>query len=256
MFDQSFVDGGGAAIKPWAVAASLVGQCLLVGTMVLIPLVYTNELPVEEWLRNTVLLAPPPPPPPPVAEPVNARVVPEAPKRFEPVLHAPAVIPDEVAIVDPLGSPDGIEAPSLAGLAGGVVGGVLGGVPGGIAGREGPTVLPPPPIRVGGTVQAARILRRVMPLYPPEASEQGIGGTVRLEAIITAEGLVRDISVLEGHPFLIESAVTAVEQWRYRPTRLNDVPVEVITFVDIVFKPLPPEELEKRKRLQKKNKKS
>ncbi len=252
MFEQSFVDGGGARIKPWTVAASLVGQCLSVGVMALIPLVYTYKIPVDEWLRNAVLLAPPPPPPPP-AEPVTAPVVPEAPKRFEEVLHAPTAIPDEVAIVDSSGDPEAIQAPNLAGLAGGVAGGVPGGVPGGIPGSTGLTVLPPAPIRVGGTVQAARILNRMMPIYPPEASEEGIGGTVRLEATITAEGRVREISVRDGHPLLIESAVTAVEQWRYRPTLLNGVPVEVITYVDIVFKPRPPEEKDKKK--DRKNKK-
>ena len=188
MFEQSFVDGGGARIKPWTVAASLVGQGLSVGVMTLIPLVYTYEIPVDEWLRNAVLLAPPPPPPPPAAEPVAAPVVPEAPKRFEEVLDAPTAIPDEVAIVDSSGDPEAIQAPNLAGLAGGVAGGVSGGVPGGIPGSTGLTVLPPAPIRVGGTIQAARILNRMMPIYPPEASEEGIGGTVRLEATITAEG--------------------------------------------------------------------
>ena len=254
MFDHSFVNRSGVTLKPWTVAASLAGQCVSVGLMALLPLVYTYEIPVSEWLRSAVLLTPPPPPAAAPA-PVAVRVVPKAPKRFEPVLRAPTAIPDDIAIVDPPGSPDGLEAPSLAGLVGGVVGGVPGGVPGAIARSGGLTVPPPAPIRVGGTIQAARILNRVMPLYPPEASDEGIGGTVRLEAIITAEGLVREISVLDGHPFLIESAVTAVEQWRYRPTRLNGVSVEVITHVDIVFKPLPPEELEKRKRRRKRDKK-
>ena len=254
MFDQSFVNEGGARIKPWTVVASFVGQCACLGLMALAPLVYTYQLPLDEWVRNAVLLAPPPPPPPaPPLEPVEARVVPQAPKRFQPVPRAPSAIPDEVALVAEPAEHLGlgrIQAPNVTGLAGDVPGGV----PGAVVGTGRSIVRPPAPIRVGGSIQAAKILNRVMPLYPPEAAEEGIGGTVRLEATITSEGLIREMRVLDGHPLLIESAVTATEQWTYRPTLLNGVPVEVITYIDIVFKPAPIEEKDKKKRRKGKKK--
>ena len=249
MFDQSFVNEGGAWIKPWTLIASLAGQCACLGLMALAPLVYTSRLPLDEWIRNAILLAPPPPPPPaPPPEALAARVVPQAPKRFESVLRAPSAIPDEVALVAEPAEGLGlgrIQAPHLPGLAGGVPGAVPG---------TGRSVVLPPPIRVGGSIQAAKILNRVMPLYPPELSEEGIGRTVRLEATITSEGLIRKIRVLDGHPLLIDSAVTATEQWTYRPTLLNGVPVEVITYIDIVFKPAPIEEKDKKKSHKRKKK--
>lgn len=93
----------------------------------------------------------------------------------------------------------------------------------------------PMPIRVGGNVQNARIVNRVLPVYPPEAVEQAVSGTVKLEAIIDTTGRVRDLQVIEGHPMLVPAAIDAVSQWLYRPTRLNGRVVEVVTLVDVVF---------------------
>src|SRR3984893_5534113 len=38
-------------------------------------------------------------------------------------------------------------------------------------------------------------------------------------------------------PFLQQSALDAVRQWRYQPTLLNGEPVEVDTTVDLIFSP-------------------
>ena len=40
----------------------------------------------------------------------------------------------------------------------------------------------------------------------------------------------------EGRAVLVQAAVRAVQQWRYEPTLLNNQPVEVVTYIDIVFK--------------------
>ena len=141
---------------------------------------------------------------------------------------------------------------------GGVAGGVLGGIPGGVLNLtkySSMDILPPAPIRVGGNIQAARLTNQMMPVYPEEASEERIAGTVRLEATITREGTIKELRVLEGHPLLVEAALEAVRQWRYQPTLLNGMPVEVLTSVLITFKPrelTTKEEKELRKRKKKK----
>src|SRR6185437_7530923 len=48
-------------------------------------------------------------------------------------------------------------------------------------------------IRVGGTVQAAKLIHREVPIYPPEAKAQGIQGAVVLHAIIAKDGSIRDL---------------------------------------------------------------
>jgi protein TonB len=116
------------------------------------------------------------------------------------------------------------------------MGGVLGGVIGGMGGAP-----PPPkpkqtgPLRVGGNVQAARIINRVQPVYPPLARQTRISGTVRLHAIIGKDGTIQQLEVMSGHPLLQQSALDAVRQWRYQPTLLNGDPVEVDTTIDVIF---------------------
>ncbi len=102
--------------------------------------------------------------------------------------------------------------------------------------------LPPPgaplaqePIRVGGQVQSARLTYQTRPVYPSLARQARIQGTVRIEAIISRNGTVENLEVLSGHPLLNHAALDAVRQWRYQPTLLNGVAVEVITTIDINF---------------------
>lgn len=91
------------------------------------------------------------------------------------------------------------------------------------------------PIRVGGVVAQANRISKVDPVYPSEAKQNGIQGTVRLEITIDKEGHVAQLSVVDGPGELIQSAVDAVRQWVYKPTFLNGEPVSVLTTVDINY---------------------
>lgn len=84
-------------------------------------------------------------------------------------------------------------------------------------------------------MQRAKLIRQVRPRYPVLAVQARIQGTVILEAIISKQGLVEDLRVIDGHPLLIGRALEAVRQWRYRPTVLNGVPVEVIARISVRF---------------------
>jgi len=113
-----------------------------------------------------------------------------------------------------------------------------------------PSAAPPPPppppraeapkpmperIRVGGQVEAAKLVHEVLPQYPVLASEARVQGIVRLSAVISKDGRVEDLKVISGHPLLIASAMDAVKQWVYQPTYLNSQPVEVQTEIDVTF---------------------
>ena len=82
---------------------------------------------------------------------------------------------------------------------------------------------------------AAMLVNRVQPVYPPLARQTRISGTVRLHAIIGKDGSVQQLEVIQGHPLLVQAALDAVRQWRYRPTLLNGEPVEVDTTIDVIF---------------------
>src|SRR5258708_7242102 len=125
------------------------------------------------------------------------------------------------------------------GVPGGGAGGSRGGFMGGVVGGRGGGPPPPKPaqqrIRQGGSVQAALLVNKVQPVYPPLARQTRISGTVRLHALISKSGSVESLEVISGHPLLVRSAMDAVQQWKYKPTLLNGEPVEVDTTIDVIF---------------------
>jgi protein TonB len=90
-------------------------------------------------------------------------------------------------------------------------------------------------IRQAGSVQAGCLCSKVAPIYPPLARQTRVSGTVRLHAIIGEDGSIQSLEVMAGHPLLIQAALDAVKQWRYKPTVLNGKPVEVDTTIDVIF---------------------
>jgi len=91
------------------------------------------------------------------------------------------------------------------------------------------------PITVTSDVQAAKLLRKVIPVYPKLAIAAHISGTVRLMGVVAKDGTVQQIRVVSGPALLVEAALDAVRQWVYRPTMLNNKPVEVIAPIDVIF---------------------
>jgi protein TonB len=79
------------------------------------------------------------------------------------------------------------------------------------------------------------LLRKVQPIYPPLAKSARIQGPVVLFAVISRSGTIDNLQVLSGHPMLVQAAIDAVQQWRYRPYILNQEPIEVETQITINF---------------------
>lgn len=96
-------------------------------------------------------------------------------------------------------------------------------------------------IRIGGNVQAAKIITKVQPIYPESAKAAGAQGTVLLHAVVGMDGRPLQLQVLNSqvNPDLARAAVEAVSQWRYQPTLLNGEPVEIDTTITVNFKLLP-----------------
>jgi len=247
MFEQSFEEVIGKGPRGWPVAASLTIQFSLVGAAMLVPLLHPEILPGAVWTAMP-LASPPPPAPAPAAQPAASRVVKTVRGLMNGRLLLPPAIPRKVALID-----DGDVAAVHAVLPGGVDGGIPGGVPSGVANSvmDPARVAPPPPpepleapvarpielirLRTGGDVQDARIVHRVLPAYPPLARQAGIEGKVVFRAVISAQGLVRSLELVSGHPLLVHAAREAVAQWRYRPTLLNGEPCEVDTVIEVNF---------------------
>lgn len=138
----------------------------------------------------------------------------------------------------------GIQSGIVAPVIDGTINGVIHGTPGVLmeAGPDTSDAAPVPPpangvmrIRVGGNVQAANLVKKITPAYPPLAKQARISGTVRFTAIIGTDGNVISLQLVSGHPLLAPAAREAVAQWQYKPTLLNGSPVEVITQIDVNF---------------------
>ena len=84
-------------------------------------------------------------------------------------------------------------------------------------------------------VQMAQLITRVEPVYPILAIQTHKEGRVELRALIAPEGKIESLEVISGDPFFIPSALSAVRQWRYRPTTLNGRPVEVDTYITVIY---------------------
>jgi len=99
----------------------------------------------------------------------------------------------------------------------------------------------PSRLRLGGEVQATKLLNKVQPVYPASAKSAGIQGTVILHAIIGMDGKPLSLRVMnsQADPELARAAVESVSQWRYRPTLLNEEPIEVDTTIMVNFSLLP-----------------
>jgi protein TonB len=81
----------------------------------------------------------------------------------------------------------------------------------------------------------AMLLKRVEPVYPALPKQMGRSGRVELRAIIATDGTIQSLQVVSGDPLFIQSALQAVQQWRYKPTILNGQPVEIDTFITVVY---------------------
>jgi TonB family protein len=58
---------------------------------------------------------------------------------------------------------------------------------------------------------------RVAPVYPEIAKRMRIGGVVRLEVTVDAEGKVTDVKPVSGNQMLSTAAEEAVRKWRFVP---------------------------------------
>lgn len=72
----------------------------------------------------------------------------------------------------------------------------------------------------------------VPPEYPNLARQMNITGAVQLQVTVTAEGNVKDVRVLGGHPVLAQAAVEAVRLWTFRSATAESVELVRLTFGD------------------------
>ena len=81
------------------------------------------------------------------------------------------------------------------------------------------------------------VVEKINPTYPPEARVEKVMGMVIVETVITEEGVVDDIRVLESpDDRLSAAAVEAVRQWLFKPALCDGQPVAVYYNLTVNFR--------------------
>jgi protein TonB len=249
MFEQSLLVNGARRNNGWSFAASITAQSVLVGAALVLPLAHIARLetrpPDTLYMPRPVGLEVAQVKPAHVGSSTSTSAL-HTGQKFRPFV-APTNIRSHIAT-----GPDLPDAPIYA-LAPPGGSGISNGLdlPGAVD-LGGKALAPPPPqpepvhraaqsvapegpVKVGGGVQSAKLIFGPRPVYPPFARQARISGSVHLAALISADGRIRDLRTMTGHPMLIPAAIEAVEKWVYKPTLLNGQPVEVITDIVVNF---------------------
>ena len=222
-----------------AAVLSFAFQALVLSIFVLLPLIYTNALPVN-LLKPDFILSPPvrtaAPPGPAIhsTHPVSTNL-------DNGHIVAPIVIPPHPAI---------LREDRELGNGGGDPGSYI---PGAIPIGDGannraiqrvlgltPPIAPPPASVSHGPLYISHLnegllIRKVAPAYPKLAMIAHQQGSVILEATIARDGSIENLRAVSGPPLLLGAAIDAVRQWRYRPYLLNNQAVEVETQITVNF---------------------
>jgi TonB family protein len=98
-----------------------------------------------------------------------------------------------------------------------------------------PPAANPVPARVADRRSDCYLLYRVEPLYPREAREQHIEGTVTIHLLIGSDGRVRSLRSVSGPEALVPAALAAAREWRFLPALLNGQPIDTEKDVGIEF---------------------
>jgi protein TonB len=230
--------GRHAAVLPLSIAAH--GAALALA--LLFPVLRTNDLPTPAGPIDVWHVPAPPTPPPLLAtpRPPDVRRASPAPVSApaavtEPIAPPPAPGP-AVSTIEPEGVPvDDGRAPCLFNCGAPRPDGSGDGPSGPPSGDGVPDDTGTGLVRPGGDIKPPVRTVYAAPIYPDIARAARVSGMVVVECTIDPSGRVVDARVITGHPLLNASALDAVRQWRYQPTRLNGVPVAVLMTVTVRF---------------------
>lgn len=231
MFREALLESSPFARKrnTWPMATAFTVQLIVASVLVILPLVSSGIISLPS---HTPLLAPSQYASPERTQPNNT----SGSRTTVPAVRPVVAVRESHSIIDPNlkprpDSPNSDSRPWLPDTQGEPITNLL------------PNAQPvpvPPPVKPDRIIVShsneAMLLSRVIPEYPTIARAAGIQGDVKLHAIIAKDGTIQSLTVMSGHPTLINAAVNAVQQWKYRPYMLNGSPVEVETFITVSFK--------------------
>ena len=239
MFADSLYESAWAnrSRRGYTTLISFAVQTLGVAVLLSLPLLYTQALPQLQMMASIVAPGPPPP-----AAPAAAHAARQSTSNLSTTgqVIEPRFVPREIQQIIDTTAPPPVDISGLQVQGGTGEPGARNGVFDSIGNGLRNIAPPPPPSPSGAQIRVSQVMEgnliySVKPQYPPLARQARIQGTVLLRAIISREGRIENLQVLSGHPLLVQAAIDAVRQWRYRPCYLNGEPIEVETQVTVNF---------------------
>lgn len=80
--------------------------------------------------------------------------------------------------------------------------------------------------------EGRKLLKQPSPPYPEMAKRMHLSGTVKVQVVIGADGLIKETKVVGGHPVLVEAALETLRMWKYAPAS-----GETTTTLEFSFRP-------------------
>lgn len=113
----------------------------------------------------------------------------------------------------------------------------------------GPGTLPTPPMEmfaapglndvygIGEIDNPLTPISQVPPVYPMRARRRGIEGWVKVKILVTEQGLVNKVEILEAKPKDVfeQSVIRCISSWRFSPGTVQGVPVKTWVATKIRF---------------------
>jgi hypothetical protein len=201
MFDQTFINGRRETKRPYVIILSLLLQIAAICILIAIPLIYSEVLPSAQLKSSLVAPSPPRPALRGIAPTKMSTLT--ARQFVAPRLIAPATIPKQVSEIKDTAPALEIGVESGAegnGPPKGVIFNAIGSTPGN---GPPPLIEPKPktrggPVRIGGQVAQANLIRQVQPVYPAVARSTRVEGSVEFTATISKEGEIETCSLFVG----------------------------------------------------------
>ncbi|MBO0863125.1 MAG: energy transducer TonB [Chloracidobacterium sp.] len=88
---------------------------------------------------------------------------------------------------------------------------------------------------VSSGVLESRAIKKVQPIYTPEAKAAKVSGIVRIQILVSEEGNVIEAVIVDGPAPLRETALAAARQWVFNPIELAGQPVKVAGILNFNF---------------------
>jgi len=238
MFETSLLTSSESPLKHQGLTAfvSFFLETIFVGALIVLPMLFTDALPLRGLKRIVDIPAPPrfvPTEPIPIMRQSHQQEL-NAPEALRVSRNIPR---SSIPMVDPPALPPTLADPYASNVPASQTNSQISDVLN--FHRTAPARNGSPLTkrwRVSDGVEQGLLIREVKPIYPPLARQAGVQGEVILQAVIGKDGRIENLRVISGNPLLAKAAWDAVVQWRYRPYLLDGEPVEVETQITVNFK--------------------